>query len=157
MPGIALGLHSQPPQQRIIYSEAISRQKRKAKKKRLRGLVNCPVCGIRFDKPSKLREHSRLHDDQYKCGTCGQTFAELCNLILHQKKHAATPHTCETCGNVFTKAASLRLHEKSHQGNRPRVKCPRKGCGRDYVDQAGLNRHLNNVSGMQTLGRTKDV
>jgi DNA-directed RNA polymerase subunit RPC12/RpoP len=88
----------------------------------------------------------REHGDQYKCETCGKTFAEAGNLAVHRKMHKAGPQTCEKCFKVFTKRTSYRSHLRSHDETRPRVKCPQMGCDKEYAHQGCLNRHLKTVS-----------
>ncbi|EXJ74918.1 uncharacterized protein A1O5_01614 [Cladophialophora psammophila CBS 110553] len=113
------------------------------KKKRVRGPpVNCPVCDKTLDKPALLREHMREHGDQVKCSRCYQTFPEAGNLAIHMKMHEAGPYVCQSCSKVFSKAANYRRHLKCHDENRPKNKCPREGCDKEYVFAGCLNRHI---------------
>ncbi|KIW98219.1 uncharacterized protein Z519_01803 [Cladophialophora bantiana CBS 173.52] len=113
------------------------------KKKRVRvPPVNCPVFDKILDKPALLREHMREHSDQVKCSRCDQTFPGAENLAIHMKMHEAGRHVCQSCSKVFSKRANYRRHLKCHDENRPKNKCPKKGCDKEYAFAGCLNRHI---------------
>jgi uncharacterized Zn-finger protein len=119
----------------------------KPRKRRAKGPVNCTSCGAQFDKPCDLRTHMRDHDNRYKCSKCHKTFAEAGNLANHRAMHNDGPWKCEfeICGKIFRKASSFRIHEKIHDPDRKIHVCLVKGCGREYAQKVGLNRHVKLV------------
>ena len=121
----------------------------KTQKKRTKGPVDCSTCDKQFDKPCDLRAHMRDgHGKRFECEKCEKTFAEPGNLAIHETMHNAGPYRCssKSCSKIFRKAASCRKHEKIHDPNREKHICQEKGCGREYAQKVGLNRHIKLVS-----------
>jgi len=75
----------------------------------------CSYCNKEFKKPFLLREHIRLHTNDYKffCSFCGKGFFTKINL----QNHTATHHndgekefTCQKCGNLYATENLLKTH-----------------------------------------------
>ncbi|KAF0296313.1 Zinc finger protein 607 [Amphibalanus amphitrite] len=53
---------------------------------------------------------------QYTCETCGESFATLARLSVHNRSHhEPRAHICRTCGAVFAAASKLRKHSSQHR------------------------------------------
>ncbi|ESP03025.1 hypothetical protein LOTGIDRAFT_76033, partial [Lottia gigantea] len=73
----------------------------------------CHLCGERFNKKDKLRQHMHSHMKEkfFKCDICGEKFLDKTQLDLHRPKHF---FRCENCGEGFVKYADLKAHSVKH-------------------------------------------
>ncbi|KAF2270878.1 hypothetical protein CC78DRAFT_5175 [Lojkania enalia] len=79
-------------------------------------------CGRRFNRPSRLEEHKRVHANirPFACAHdgCGKTFPRKDHLNRHvESAHGGVPtHICEFkgCGKAFFVKARLKKHQETH-------------------------------------------
>ncbi|XP_034277534.1 zinc finger protein 737-like isoform X1 [Pantherophis guttatus] len=107
----------------------------------------CYECGKRFDQPSHVIKHQRIHTGErlYPCNECGKRFNKQSNLNVHLRLHRGEkPYSCPDCGKRFNAKYHLRVHHRIHTGEKPYV-C--EDCGKRFPVKASLNKHQRIHSG----------
>ena len=82
----------------------------------------CPICGMVFDSPSRMKWHMIQHTGEkpYQCSTCVEYFSQAAALEEHhQKMHKkgkeripAKDRTCKFCDAIFSTIAELVCHSQ---------------------------------------------
>ncbi|XP_041988729.1 zinc finger protein 287-like [Aricia agestis] len=114
----------------------------------------CPICGVVFEVPVKLKEHLATHSDErkYKCDRCDVAYKSRGALRIHTNKHdGIRPHKCEYCPAAFWAPSTLIKHRRTHTGEKPYV-C--EVCNKGFTGNHNLKLHMR-VHGVYNLIKKK--
>ncbi|XP_059117560.1 GDNF-inducible zinc finger protein 1 [Peromyscus eremicus] len=120
----------------------------------------CTVCEKSFLYEKSFLKHIRLHygvttEVVYRCDTCGQTFANRCNLKSHQRHvHSSERHfPCEMCAKKFKRKKDVKRHVlQVHEGGGERHRCGQ--CGKGLSSKTSLRLHERTHTGDRPYGCT---
>lgn len=114
---------------------------------------NCDMCirSFRYEK-SYLKHVKVSHgihtDTTYRCGICQQTFANRCNLKIHER-HVHNDERlflCGMCGKAFKRKKDVTRHMRQvHEGGTERHYCPI--CGKSLSSKTALTLHERTHTG----------
>lgn len=114
---------------------------------------NCDVCirSFRYEK-SYLKHVKVSHgihtDTTYRCSICQQTFANRCNLKIHER-HVHNDERlflCGICGKAFKRRKDVTRHMRQvHEGGTERHYCPI--CGKSLSSRTALTLHERTHTG----------
>ncbi|KAK7815766.1 hypothetical protein U0070_025226 [Myodes glareolus] len=121
----------------------------------------CTVCEKAFLYEKSFLKHIRHHhgvatEVVYRCDTCGQTFANRCNLKSHQRHvHSSERHfPCELCAKKFKRKKDVKRHVlQVHEGGGERHRCDL--CGKGLSSKTSLRMHERTHTGDRPYGCTK--
>ncbi|XP_006984551.1 GDNF-inducible zinc finger protein 1 [Peromyscus maniculatus bairdii] len=120
----------------------------------------CTVCDKSFLYEKSFLKHIRLHygvttEVVFRCDTCGQTFANSCNLKSHQRHvHSTERHfPCEMCAKKFKRKKDVKRHVlQVHEGGGERHRCGQ--CGKGLSSKTSLRLHERTHTGDRPYGCT---
>eukprot|EP00090_Calanus_glacialis_P028985 TRINITY_DN46478_c0_g1_i1.p1 TRINITY_DN46478_c0_g1~~TRINITY_DN46478_c0_g1_i1.p1 ORF type:complete len:728 (-),score=118.92 TRINITY_DN46478_c0_g1_i1:190-2373(-) len=116
----------------------------------------CMECKAVFKKPSKLKQHMRVHSGikPFECDQCDKSFARKTNLQLHKRTHTGEkPHACARCGRCFSDVSAFRRHCRTHSGERP-YSCDM--CGNNFTQASTLYNHKKTCSRRRRISIAED-
>ncbi|KAH8363954.1 hypothetical protein KR084_000823, partial [Drosophila pseudotakahashii] len=133
-----------------------------ARRRRIPGLITCPICQQKFKKQSKYEEHMKHHNDllPFQCEeeSCRKGFTTAGALRLHvdyahTKKADEIPCTVEGCRLLFPRLRLLTIHLKKVH-NQARVSAPRSEqpcgeCGMVFRCPVALKKHMYKHTGAE--------
>nr|CAH7762356.1 unnamed protein product [Callosobruchus chinensis] len=80
----------------------------------------CEECTECFVEEADLKDHMRIHKQNYSCKVCGQKFSSASTLCRHTNVHdPSKKHECKECGKRFSRSDDLRRHHRTHTGEKP--------------------------------------
>ncbi|XP_072539183.1 uncharacterized protein gzf1 isoform X2 [Salminus brasiliensis] len=114
---------------------------------------NCQKCCRSFRYEKSYLKHVRVShgiqtDTTYRCDICQQTFANRCNLKIHER-HVHNDERlfpCDVCGKAFKRKKDVTRHRRQvHEGGTERHYCPI--CGKSLSSKTALTLHERTHTG----------
>ena len=108
---------------------------------------DCPDCGKRFARKSRLNGHVKLYHEvgSQTCDHCLKEFPNVAKLVTHIKGVHNGPkiYSCDICGKVLKYKHSLEMHKAvRHKIGVGEFKC--KDCAKYFIHQRLLKTHVLN-------------
>lgn len=117
----------------------------------------CELCSYEANNIASLRKHrNEKHQDEikksHKCGTCGKTFVQHENLLVHLKNihniHSEDfdlikSFACDQCGHVFVSKQTLKQHFQAVHLKLTPFECDI--CQKKFTMMQNLSRHKKTV------------
>ncbi|KAJ3427022.1 zinc finger protein [Anaeramoeba flamelloides] len=104
----------------------------------------CKVCKSRFDHPSQLKRHQRIHTKEKTniCLQCGMAFMKFYELQKHIKQMHPRIFKCKVCQKEYTNKKSYERHIKKHNPKDFLFVCKHEGCNKIFSCQGSLDVHI---------------
>lgn len=121
--------------------------------KRETAKYNCEKCSRSFNYEKSYLKHLKVShgvqmDTTFRCDVCEQTFANRCNLKIHQR-HVHNDERlfpCEICNKTFKRKKDVTRHRRQvHEGGTDRHYC--HICGKSLSSKTALTLHERTHSG----------
>ncbi|XP_076872931.1 uncharacterized protein gzf1 [Brachyhypopomus gauderio] len=114
---------------------------------------NCDKCFRSFRYEKSYLKHGQIShgiqtDTTYRCQTCQQTFANRCNLKIHERHVHSDERLfpCDVCGKAFKRKKDVTRHRRQvHEGGTERHYCPI--CGKSLSSKTALTLHERTHTG----------
>ncbi|KAK1795563.1 hypothetical protein P4O66_001060 [Electrophorus voltai] len=114
---------------------------------------DCDKCFRSFRYEKSYLKHGRIShgiqtDTTYRCDTCQQTFANRCNLKIHERHVHSDERLfpCDVCGKAFKRKKDVTRHRRQvHEGGTERHYCP--VCGKSLSSKTALTLHERTHTG----------
>lgn len=107
----------------------------------------CETCGKSFFQKNNLLIHSRKHTGEtpYDCIECGKKFTDSRLLARHLRKHTGDQlYHCDQCSKTFLQLDHMTRHKRVHTGEKP-FQCPQ--CPKKFALPYALKMHLRHHTG----------
>ncbi|XP_064197331.1 GDNF-inducible zinc finger protein 1 [Anguilla rostrata] len=125
----------------------------RGEKRKRNGQFQCEKCQRSFHyEKSYLKHISASHGEQpevtYRCATCAQTFANRCNLKIHERHVHSDERLfpCSVCGKAFKRKKDVKRHcRQVHEGGGDRHACP--VCAKSLSSKTALVLHQRTHTG----------
>uniref|UniRef100_A0A8B9WY10 C2H2-type domain-containing protein n=1 Tax=Bos mutus grunniens TaxID=30521 RepID=A0A8B9WY10_BOSMU len=145
--GAGAGVEAAPPKVGRVEEGDEEEEEGEEGPGRRRSNFQCTRCEKAFLYEKSFLKHVRLHhgvatEVVHRCDTCGQTFANRCNLKGHQRHvHSSERHfPCELCGKKFKRKKDVKRHVvQVHEGGGERHQCQQ--CGKGLSSKTALRLH----------------
>ncbi|XP_036437649.1 GDNF-inducible zinc finger protein 1 [Colossoma macropomum] len=114
---------------------------------------DCHKCIRSFRYEKSYLKHVRVShgiqtDTTYRCNICQQTFANRCNLKIHERHVHSDERLfpCDVCGKAFKRKKDVTRHRRQvHEGGTERHFCP--VCGKSLSSKTALTLHERTHTG----------
>lgn len=104
----------------------------------------CKVCGERFNCPSHLLRHKKMHSSDprpHVCSNCGKCYARKDYLKVHMLTHATErQYECAECGRRFADPSNAKHHYSFVHAKQYPLSCPH--CGKGFASRRDVRRHV---------------
>ncbi|XP_006163682.1 GDNF-inducible zinc finger protein 1 isoform X2 [Tupaia chinensis] len=157
--GAGAELEEAMPKAGVQEEEEEEEEDEEAEKKKTN--FQCTICQKAFLYEKSFLKHIKHHhgvatEVVYRCDTCGQTFANRCNLKSHQRHvHSSERHfPCDLCGKKFKRKKDVKRHVvQVHEGGGERHRCGQ--CGKGLSSKTALRLHERTHTGDRPYGCTE--
>lgn len=106
----------------------------------------CQICGCNFETFGAVERHMNVHFRNYVCNECGNGFATMTRLKVHQKTHGGSGEfACEICSKMYKSDQKLKNHIDAVHKLLKRFKCWK--CPARFTEYFTRQKHLVDAHG----------
>ena len=104
--------------------------------------LECSLCGLLFIRKELLFKHHKTHRGlpEYKCRTCGDTFAKMTQLYSHSRYHEVPEHMCPHCGYRAKDRSNVDRHMRTVHITEKKFSC--EICNKRFKTDYYLKKHI---------------